>query len=60
MVNTVRSAKADHEQFTILFSAAADVPVAIQSWIRYGGSIYRSGLVRRGESYSKTNRDVNW
>jgi hypothetical protein len=60
MVNTVRSAKADRGQFTILFSAAADAPAAIQSWIRYGGSVYRRGLVRRGGPYSKTSTNVNW
>lgn len=44
----------------LLFYLPRVSPAAIQSWIRYGGSIYRSGLVRRGESYSKTSRDVNW
>ncbi len=40
--------------------------MAIQSWIRCcglvrrGGSVYRSRLVRRGDSYSKTSTNVNW
>ena len=48
----VRSASPDREHQSIFFSAEADAPAAIQSWIRRGGSwisIYYSyhGLLPR-------------
>ena len=44
----VRSAAADRVYQSIIHSAAADPPAAMQSWIRGGGSVYH------GEFYPKT------
>ena len=44
----VRSAAADCLYQSIIHSAAADAPAAMQSWIRGGGSVYH------GEFYPKT------
>ena len=44
----VRSAAADRVYQSIIHSAAADAPAAIQSWIRCGGSVYH------GEFYPKS------
>ena len=44
----VRSAAADRVYQSIIHSAAADLPAAMQSWIRGGGSVYH------GEFYPKT------
>jgi hypothetical protein len=44
----VRSAVADRVYQSIIHTAAADAPAAIQSWIRHGGSVYH------GKFYPKT------